>query len=227
VVESQTIQGKHLSFKRVLALFLKTLLWSFTALFIVLVTSCIVELNPRLKRAIYGPDHLASITLEPEGLTVAIELTNASPIGKAEYERRLIVVTPNGTQETSNLEFDQGGFPSSNLYRTMDGKFVLAGALDAKLISPTPLRVTDYSESYLSNRDKGLYGQTDLRGKPFKKENKKRLGPLFESNYFSRLFYVGTFELQPVRTANSRQKWDWSFIPASEQKEDFIRDPGG
>lgn len=226
MVTSTATQGKHLTFRKVLALLGKTLIWSLAALLILLVSSCIVELNPRLKRALYGPDHLASVTLDSGKLTVSIELTNDSPIGKAEYQRRLIVVGTDGSRAVADLAYDHGGFPDANLYQTSDGKFVLASSFDAKLIKVSPLAVGDYSESYLNKRDKGLYGTADLRDKPYKKDNKQRLGNLLESNYFANLFYIGTFQFWHSSPKGGRQDWIWSFVPANGG-EDFIRDPGG
>jgi hypothetical protein len=225
VVASQPIPGKPLSFRRVLALFVRTLLWSLAALLIVLVSSCIIELNPKLKRTLYGPDHLASVTLDSGKLTVSVELTNTSPIGKAEYERRLIV-SMNGSEAVADLTYDHGGFSDVNLYQTSDGKFALADSFDAKLITLSPLTIADYSESYLGNRNKGLYGKPDLRDNPYRKDSQRRLGNLLESNYFDNLFYLGSFQFWPSASTGQRQAWVWSFVPAAGG-EDSIRDPGG
>jgi hypothetical protein len=226
VSTSQQIPDEHPSSRRGLAFFVKTLLWGLAAFLVILVPSCVISFSPTLKRQIYGPDHLASVTLEPERVAISVELTSNNPIGKAEYERRLTVTAPDGSSETANLTQDHGGFASANLYRTKDGKFVLADTFDSELISLTPLRITHYSENYLGNRDKEMFGQTDLRNKPFRRENRQHLGELLESNYFNGLFYVGAFRFQETRAADGRRSGMWSFAPASEQEE-FIRDPGG
>ncbi|MGO4524532.1 hypothetical protein AB4097_06660 [Microvirga sp. 2MCAF35] len=171
-----TTQSKHLSFRRVLALFSKALLWTFIAAFVALLVSCVVELNPRTRRLVYGPDHLASVSLEPEKVRIGIELTNTSPIGKAEFDRRLLITQSDNSTTVTELFSDHGGFAEANLYRMADGKLVLAGAFDAELITLSPLNISPYSTSYLANRDKGLYGKVDLRDQPFRKERPKRLG---------------------------------------------------
>lgn len=226
MVSYPTTRGKHLPFRRVLALSSKALLWTFIAVFAVLLVSCVVELNPRARRLVYGPDHFASISLEPEKVRISIELTNTSPIGKAEFDRRLLVTESDSSTAVTELFSDHGGFAEANLYRTTDGKLVLAGAFDAELITLSPLSIFPYSTSYLANRDKGLYGKVDLRDRPFRKEHPKQLGDLTESHYFDDLFYLGTFTFRESRSDNGSRIRNWTFIPASEGEE-FIRDPGG
>lgn len=203
----------------------KTLLWSLPTLLIVLVPSCVVSFSPTLRRGIFGPNYLASVTLEPERVTVSVELTVKDPIGKVEYERRLIVTASDGSSVIDNLTQDHGGFADANLYRTKDGKLVLADTFDTELISLAPLRIVPYSENYFGNRDKGTYGRADLRDKPPRTEDKQRLGELLESSYFHGLFYVGAFRFQQTRAADGRPSLAWSFAPSSKQEE-FIKDPG-
>lgn len=167
----------------------------------------------------FGPDYLASVTLEPEQATVSVELTVKDPIGKVEYERRLIVTASDGSQVTDNLAQDHGGFAGANLYRTKDGQFVLADAFDADLVSLSPLRILPYRESYFGNHDAGLDQQVDP-------QNKQHLGDLLESNYFHDLFYVGAFRFQEARAADGHPGLAWAFAPASEQEE-FIKAPRG
>ncbi|WP_457092686.1 hypothetical protein [Microvirga sp. P5_D2] len=200
-------------------------MWSLTALLIVAVPSCVVSFSPNLKRKMFGPDYLASVTLEPERATVSVELMVKDPFGKVEYQRRLIVTAPDGSQVTDDLTQDHGGFAAANLYRTKDGNLVLADAFDSDLISLAPLRIIPYSENYFGNLDKGMYGQTDLRNKPPPKDDKQHLGELLESSYFHGLFYVGAFRLQETRAADGHRSLAWSFAPASEQEE-FIKAPG-
>ena len=219
-------QGKHLPLRKVLALFSKVLLWTFIAALVTLLVFFIVELNPRARRLVYGPDYLANALIEPEKVRISIELTNTSPIGKAEFDRRLIVTHPDGTTAVTEIFSDHGGFTDANLYRTVDGKLVLADAFDAELITLSPLSVSSYRTSYLANRDKGLYGAVDLRDHAFRKEHPKRLGNLTESHYFDDLFYLGAFTFRDSRSDDQSRIWNWTFVPASE-REEFIRDPGG
>ena len=165
----------------------------------------------------FGPDHLASVTLEPEGATVSVELMVKDPFGKVEYERRLIVTAPDGSSATDDLTQDHGGFSSANLYRTKDGKLVLADTFDAELVSLAPLRIEHYIESYLGNRDRKKSGQTVPR-------DRQHFSGLTESAYFDGLFYIGAFRFKEA--GDGRQKNVWSFVPASEQEE-FIKDLKG
>jgi hypothetical protein len=194
-------------------------MWSLTALLIVAVPSCVVSFSPNLKRKMFGPDHLASVTLEPEKATVSVELMVKDPIGKLEYERRLIVTTSDGASVADELIQDHGGFSSANLYRTKDGRLVLADTFDAELVTLAPLRIDHYSEQYLSNRDRKKSG-------PAAPRDRKQFSGLPESAYFDGLFYVGTFRFQETPSADGKQKSVWSFVPASEQEE-FIKDLGG
>ncbi|MET0529208.1 MAG: hypothetical protein ABW003_12895 [Microvirga sp.] len=193
-------------------------MWSLTALLVILVPSCVVSFSPNLKRKMFGPDYLASVTLEPERATVSVELTIKDPVGKVEYERRLIVTASDGSRVIDDLTQDHGGFASANLYRTKDGNLVLADAFDSDLISLAPLGIIPYSENYFGNRDKGMERQPDLR-------DKQRLGELLESSYFHGLFYVGAFRFQETRAPDGQRSLAWSFAPASEQEE-FIKAPG-
>jgi hypothetical protein len=204
---------------RTMALLRKTVIWSFVTLLIVVVPSCVVTFSPTLRRGMFGPDYLASVTLEPEHATVSMELTVKDPIGRVEYERRLIVTAPDGSQVTDNLAQDHGGFPGANLYRTKDGKLVLADAFDAELVSLSPLGILPYRESYFGNHDTGV----DRQMEP---QNKQHLGDLVESNYFHGLFYVGAFRFQEARAVDGHPGLVWSFAPASEQGE-FIKAPRG
>jgi hypothetical protein len=201
-------------------------MWSLPTFLIAFVPSCVVTFSPTLRRELFGPDYLASVTLEPEKATVSVELTIKDPVGKVEYERRLIVTAPDGSSAIDNLAQDHGGFADANLYRTRDGKIVLADAFDAELVSLSPLRIVPYGETYFGNRDKGMHGQADPREHPPGGEDKQHLGELPESRYFHGLFYVGAFHFQETRAADGRRTLAWSFAPASEQEE-FIKAPGG
>lgn len=202
-----------------MAFFRKALMWSLAALLVILVSSCVVSFSPSLKRKMFGPDHLASVTLEPEKVTVSVELMVKDPIGKVEYERSLYVAAPDGSRISTELTQDHGGYSSANLYRTKNGKFVLADTFDAELVSLAPLRIEHYPENYLGNRDKKKSGLTGSR-------NREQLSGLPESAYFDGLFYVGTFRFQETQAADGRRNSVWSFIPAAEQDE-FIKDLDG
>jgi hypothetical protein len=197
----------------------KALMWSLPALLIVVVPSCVVSFSPNLKRRMFGPDHLASVTLEPERATVSLELMVKDPIGKVEYERRLIVTGPDGTTVIDDLTQDHGGYSSANLYRTKDGKLVLADTFDAELVSLAPLKVDHYIETYLGNRARKTPGLTDSR-------DREKFSGLPESAYFDGLFYIGSFRFQDARSPDGQRKSVWSFVPAAEQAE-FIKDLGG
>ncbi|MGO4389032.1 hypothetical protein AB4Y85_15985 [Microvirga sp. 2YAF29] len=201
------------------ALLRKILMWSVPALLIILVPSCVVSFSPNLKRRMFGPDFLASVTLEPERATVSVELMVKDPFGKVEYERSLIVAAPDGSRVTADLTQDHGGFSAANLYRTKDGKLVLADTFDAELVSLSPLRIDQYGENYLGNRAKLKAGLTRPR-------DRQHYSGLLESAYFDGLFYVGTFRFQEAHEASGKQTRIWSFVPASEQDE-VIKDLHG
>jgi hypothetical protein len=167
----------------------------------------------------FGPDYLASVTLEPEKVTVSVELMLKDPFGKAEYERSLSVAAPDGLSVSTDLTQDHGGFSSANLYRTKDGKLVLADTFDAELVSLAPLRIDHYGENYLSTRDRRKPGLTEPR-------DRREFSGLLESAYFDGLFYVGAFRFQETPAADGKRNSVWSFVPASEQDE-FIKDLGG
>lgn len=194
-------------------------MWSLAGLLVVLVPSCVVAFSPNLKRKMFGPDYLASVTLDPENVTVSVELMVKDPIGKVEYERSLYVATPDGSQVSTDLTQDHGGYSSANLYRTKDGKLVLADTFDAELVSLSPLRIDHYGENYLGNRDKKKSGLTASR-------NRQQFSGLPESAYFDGLFYIGAFRFQETRAADGERNSVWSFVPAAEQDE-FIKDLGG
>lgn len=204
---------------KALATLRKALMWSLPALMIVVIPSCIVSFSPNLKRKMFGPDHLASVTLEPERTTISVELMVKDPFGKVEYERRLIVTAPDGSSVTDDLTQDHGGYSSANLYRTKDGKFVVADTFDAELVSLAPLKIDHYNENFLNNRAR-------KKSAPSASRERQQLSGLQESIYFDGLFYVGTFRFQEAESSNGKRKSIWSFVPASEQDE-VIKDLGG
>jgi hypothetical protein len=218
MVSSQSISDQPPPQSKAQALLRKILMWSVPALLIVVVPSCVVSFSPNLKRRMFGPDHLASVTLEPEQATVSLELMVKDPIGKVEYERRLIVTGSDGSTITDDLTQDHGGYSSANLYRTKDGKLVLADTFDAELVSLAPLKIDHYIETYLGNRAGKKSAQAGSR-------DRQQFSGLTESAYFDGLFYIGAFRFQETRAADGQKKSVWSFVPAAEQAE-LIKDLG-
>jgi hypothetical protein len=207
-------------------LFLKFLCWSIVAAFILFVSGCFLSFNPGLRYALFGGDHSASANLGDTGLVLTVELTGISHL--AEYERHLMV-RGNWKKVSQTMWLDHGGFPRANLYRRPDGNYVLAGSLDTWLISTSPLKVEEYSESYLSNRDKGLYSnELGHSTNPPMTEHLPSAGTTPPSRYFKGLSYIGTFDFAdedgaPVRSVRYGK---FRFVEPHLQPE-YLRDPGG
>ncbi|CAN1722405.1 protein of unknown function [Hyphomicrobium sp. 1Nfss2.1] len=209
---------------KALRIFLRVVAWGTVVVILFFVSSCYLFFDPHLRHNIFGGDYSASAKLGDTGLVATVELVNAVS-HLAEFQRYL-VVSGNGARASKEIAFDHGGFPRANLYRTADGNYVIAGSLDAWLISTNPVEIKPYMESYLKNRMKGLYGAADLRfighGQP------PTQAPSPPSNYFEGLVYLGTFDFASERgqPVGSVSRGKFKFVPPNIQGE-YIQDPGG
>ena len=195
---------------KALRIFLRVVAWGTVVVILFFVSSCYLFFDPQLRHDIFGGDYSASAKLGDTGLVVTVELVNAVS-HLAEFQRYL-VVSGNGARASKEIAVDHGGFPRANLYRTADGNYVIAGSLDAWLISTNPVEIKPYSA------DLQFIGH----GQP------PTQAPSPPSNYFKGLVYLGTFDFaseggQPVGGVSRGQ---FRFVPPNIQGE-YIRDPGG
>ena len=80
--------------------------------------------------------------LDKINTTIRLDLYLTSPIGKAEYARRLIVASPQGTASRYMRE-DWGGATRTSIYLTEANEIAILGpADDDYLVSFNPLRIT-------------------------------------------------------------------------------------
>ena len=162
--------------------------------------------------ALGKPDHSAEMRLEPEGATISVALNVSSPIGKAEYYRRLTLKNSVGKVVSRDLTPDNGGFPSLNLYRREDGKVVIASPIDGIFL----LDFETLSATWYNHRPSRTgAAQKCERFRPA--EGGRIREGLPESKYVPGFFYVGRFDF--------RQRGVWVFVPATERAE-MLRETG-
>ena len=110
----------------------------------------------------FVPSDQASVYIPQVNATVQVELYVNNPIGRAEYDRQLVVKTPNGKVK-HELFLDWGGASRLNLYLAENGQLVIIAATAATyFISTQPLSVSGRGD--LSNSDRWTFLGAFARG---------------------------------------------------------------
>jgi hypothetical protein len=100
----------------------------------------------------YTPTHDVSVYVPQVDTTVQLKLYINNPIGRAEYDRQLVIRTPNGTIKYE-LFADWGGASQVNLYLTEKGQLVIIAATVATyFVSVQPPSIAGKGDLSASDR---------------------------------------------------------------------------
>jgi hypothetical protein len=112
------------------------------------------------------PAHSIETRLEEINTRIRLDLYLTSPIGKAEYARRLVVDSPQGSI-SRYMRDDWGGATRTSIYLTERNEIAILGpADDDYLISFAPIRITS---TFRLPSDKWKYiGAFDKRDRAFR-----------------------------------------------------------
>jgi hypothetical protein len=109
--------------------------------FLILVPMALLILDWAIRY--WFPAHSIETHLDKINTTIRLDLYVTSPIGKAEYARRLIVASPQGIV-SRYMGDDWGGATRTSIYLTERNEIAVLGpAEDDYLISFNPLRITN------------------------------------------------------------------------------------